>query len=66
MHTCIGALLQVPSWIQYTTIYIAYFNSALNPILYAGLNDNFRKGFWEVARCRNRRNKVAPAGENAT
>ncbi|ELU00396.1 hypothetical protein CAPTEDRAFT_192492 [Capitella teleta] len=54
---------RVPPWLQYATIYITYFNSAMNPILYAGLNDNFRKGFWEVIGSRKRKTRVFPAAD---
>ncbi|XP_059156841.1 neuromedin-K receptor-like [Physella acuta] len=37
--------------IKYVAVYMAYFNSALNPILYGGFNENFRKGFIEAFRC---------------
>ena len=34
--------------ITYIAMYLAYSNSALNPILYAGLNDAFRAAFKET------------------
>ncbi|XP_070186868.1 allatostatin-A receptor-like [Littorina saxatilis] len=37
--------------VSYVALYIGYLNSALNPILYAGFNDNFRRGFKEVFSC---------------
>ena len=37
------------------TFLIFYANSALNPILYAFLSDNFRKSLWELIRNRTRR-----------
>jgi hypothetical protein len=30
---------------------LAYMNSCVNPILYAFLSDNFRKGFWRLLAC---------------
>ena len=57
--------LQVPPYvltIKYIAVFIAYMNSALNPILYAGFNENFRKGFKEAFRCHllTKENKVTP------
>ncbi|XP_052789118.1 neuropeptide FF receptor 2-like [Mya arenaria] len=51
--------------IEYVAIYIAYCNSALNPILYGGFNENFRKGFNDAFKCTlwKRRNVVSPAAE---
>ncbi|XP_060578178.1 neuropeptide FF receptor 2-like isoform X2 [Ruditapes philippinarum] len=47
---------------KYAAVYIAYFNSAINPILYGGFNENFRKGFNDAFHCIlwRRRNTVAP------
>ncbi|XP_045211189.2 neuropeptide FF receptor 2-like [Mercenaria mercenaria] len=47
---------------KYAAVYIAYFNSALNPILYGGFNENFRKGFKDAFKCIlwKRRNTIAP------
>ena len=33
---------------RYAFTAIAYANSAVNPVLYAGLNENFRQGFKEI------------------
>ncbi|KAI8794719.1 neuropeptide FF receptor 2, partial [Biomphalaria glabrata] len=46
--------------IKYTAVFVAYFNSALNPILYGGFNENFRKGFSEAFKCVlvQKRNKI--------
>ncbi|ESO87457.1 hypothetical protein LOTGIDRAFT_127828 [Lottia gigantea] len=51
------------SLLKYVALYVAYFNSAINPILYGGLNENFRKGFSEAFRCilLKRRNKITPS-----
>ena len=34
---------------------MVYLNSSVNPILYAGMNDEFRSGFLGILRCRCRR-----------
>ena len=51
--------------VKYIAVYVAYMNSALNPILYAGFNDNFRKGFKEAFHCQllSRLNKVTPGND---
>ena len=42
-------------------VYFAYGNSALNPILYAGLNEAFRTAFKKTLTCADgKRNKVFP------
>ncbi|XP_052261870.1 neuropeptide FF receptor 2-like isoform X2 [Dreissena polymorpha] len=48
--------------IKYAAMYIAYLNSALNPILYGGFNENFRNGFNDAFHCLllRRRNTVVP------
>lgn len=58
-------LQQIPKYVislKYAAVYLAYFNSALNPIIYAGLNENFRKGFKEAFKCQlwGKRNQVRP------
>lgn len=47
---------------KYAAVYIAYFNSAINPVLYGGFNENFRKGFKDAFKCilLRRRNTVTP------
>lgn len=48
--------------ITYVAMYIGYANSAINPILYAGFNENFRKGFHDAFNCTlwKRENMVTP------
>ncbi|OWF48461.1 trissin receptor-like isoform X1 [Mizuhopecten yessoensis] len=48
--------------IKYIAVYFAYLNSAINPILYAGFNENFRRGFTEAFKCSlwRKRNQVTP------
>ncbi|XP_076459384.1 QRFP-like peptide receptor [Babylonia areolata] len=39
---------QLPKWYEhfsYFARYLAHLNSAINPVIYAGFNDNFQKGF---------------------
>ncbi|ROT82967.1 putative substance-K receptor-like [Penaeus vannamei] len=39
---------EMPKWIEaalFWVYFLAYFNSALNPLLYGGFSDNFRQGF---------------------
>ena len=31
---------------------MVYVNSCVNPLLYAGMNDEFRKGFVKILKCR--------------
>lgn len=55
----------IPGYIyplKYTALFLAYFNSAMNPVIYAGMNDNFRKGFNEAMHCRlfRQRTQVRP------
>ncbi|CAH1793438.1 unnamed protein product [Owenia fusiformis] len=45
----------LPSWSEQFHFYasaLAFSNSAVNPFIYAGFNDNFRKGFKEVFNLR--------------
>ncbi|XP_076458612.1 QRFP-like peptide receptor [Babylonia areolata] len=49
----------------YAALFIGYTNSALNPVMYAGFNENFRRGFQQMFRCRflANSNRVAPHGK---
>lgn len=52
--------------LRYVFIFIAYFNSSLNPILYAVLNERFRQAIKELynpCRQHRKRNKIYPAEE---
>lgn len=58
------ACYQLSEDVRYVFIFVAYFNSSLNPILYAVLNERFRqaiKELWHACcrRCRQR-NKIYP------
>ena len=57
-------VLQLAAWVhhvKYAITSLAYYNSALNPILYAGFNENFRRGFYDVLVCSVcKRNRVMP------
>ncbi|XP_067672411.1 substance-P receptor-like [Haliotis asinina] len=33
---------------EFAARYLAYCNSALNPLIYAGFNDNFKQGLWKI------------------
>ncbi|XP_013406185.1 QRFP-like peptide receptor [Lingula anatina] len=46
--------LQNPPWypkFEFFAQFISYSNSAFNPFIYAGFNENFRKGFKELLSC---------------
>lgn len=49
---------ELPEWFptfSYYAFYLAYSNSALNPIIYGGFNNNFRQGLRSVLQCRCQR-----------
>ena len=42
---------QLPSWyptLQFAATFLAHSNSAINPVIYAGLNENFKRGEWTI------------------
>ncbi|GAB1605072.1 neuropeptide FF receptor 2-like [Argonauta hians] len=41
--------------LNYISLFIAYANSAINPFIYAGFNDNFKKGVKTLFHCRRKR-----------
>lgn len=48
-----------PSYsLHYSTCILALFNSALNPIVYAGMNRLLRRSFVKIIRCRPRTNRT--------
>ncbi|GFO12463.1 neuropeptide ff receptor 2 [Plakobranchus ocellatus] len=50
--------------VMYVALFMAYSCSAINPILYAGFNENFRRGFVEAFRCilMQHKNRIDPDG----
>ncbi|XP_046360468.1 neuropeptide FF receptor 2-like isoform X2 [Haliotis cracherodii] len=43
--------------LEYFSRYLAHVNSAINPMIYAGFNDNFKKGFQLLFRSIERKNR---------
>ncbi|XP_062567765.1 QRFP-like peptide receptor [Saccostrea cucullata] len=55
--------LKVPSFLkdlQYVAVFIAYSNSAVNPVIYAGMSGKFRKGFQDALHIWSKRNRIQP------
>ncbi|XP_056141454.1 histamine receptor H2b [Lampris incognitus] len=52
--TCMGIREETisPSTMHSVVLWLGYFNSALNPILYPALNRDFRKAYGELLHCR--------------
>ncbi len=50
----------VPKWLDSFLLWLGYFNSALNPMIYARFNREFRRPFIEILcfRCRNINEKL--------
>ncbi|KAL4226185.1 hypothetical protein ACF0H5_014171 [Mactra antiquata] len=49
---------QLPAWydtVNFLSYTLAFANSALNPLIYAGFNENFRKGFCSLFGCYERK-----------
>nr|ANO39000.1 GCR019 [Schmidtea mediterranea] len=41
----------IPMWVRETFLWLGYFNSFLNPIIYAKFNKDFRQPFKEILSC---------------
>ncbi|XP_033108433.1 QRFP-like peptide receptor [Anneissia japonica] len=41
--------------IHFAILWLGYANSALNPFIYCGFNQNFRKGFLQILTCNSKR-----------
>lgn len=58
---------QLPGWFNqasYLATFIAYSNSALNPIIYGGFNQSFRDALCNIFQCHcNRRSSYPPSSE---
>ncbi|XP_067112820.1 LOW QUALITY PROTEIN: histamine receptor H2b [Osmerus mordax] len=50
-----------PAMAHSVVLWLAYFNSVLNPILYPSLNRDFRKAYGELLRCRGPRCRHGPS-----
>ncbi|KAJ4929654.1 hypothetical protein JOQ06_018677 [Pogonophryne albipinna] len=54
LFTCMGIKENTnpPNTLNSVVLWLGYFNSALNPILYPAFNRDFRKAYAELLRCR--------------
>lgn len=53
----------IPKWLDSFLLWLGYFNSALNPMIYARFNREFRRPFVEILcfRCKNINDKLRDA-----
>lgn len=69
---CIDSLLytfQLPEWYSpfyFAAVTLLYTNSALNPVLYGGLNDNFRSGVKYLINSIFRRKRISTNSNGIT
>lgn len=52
-------IFKVPSWfptLDFGAVLLLYSNAAINPIIYGGLNESFRRGFKDLMHCIINRN----------
>lgn len=59
--TCMGLRHETepPQFAHSIVLWLGYFNSALNPILYPTLNRDFRRAYGHLLRCRNPRKNTS-------
>lgn len=60
---------QLPDWYNpfyFTAVTLLYTNSALNPVLYGGLNDNFRSGLKNLINSIFRRKRILTNSNGVT
>lgn len=54
---------QLPPWFtsaSYFATFIAYCNSAINPVIYGGFNKSFRDALFNIFKCECKREPFAP------
>lgn len=59
--TCMGLRHETepPQLVHSVVLWLGYFNSALNPILYPVLNRDFRRAYGHLLHCRNPRKSIS-------
>ncbi|KAL4239893.1 hypothetical protein ACF0H5_000693 [Mactra antiquata] len=60
---------KLPEWyptLDFGAVLLLYSNAAINPVIYAGLNDNFRKGFKDLVNGVIKRNSPSASEEFET